>query len=60
MRTPHTHYTKGKTVWVKLRNGEEVIGKFMERKGRYVVLDNAKIQMQAISAMSYRKHQNQP
>lgn len=55
MRTPHTHYTKGKTVWIKLRNGTEVVGKFQERRGRFVVLDSGKVDTRNIRAMNRRR-----
>lgn len=55
MRMPHTHYTKGKTVWVRLRDGTEKIGKFVERKGRFVRLDNLEVRTDEIKAMGYRR-----
>lgn len=56
MKTPHTHYTRGKAVWVKLRDGQRIIGKFVERKGRFVTLDVARIEMRAVAAMGFRNH----
>lgn len=56
MRTPHTHYTKGKTVWVKLRDGTEHVGRFVERKATHVVLDCGKFAVSDLRAMSFRKH----
>jgi small nuclear ribonucleoprotein (snRNP)-like protein len=55
LRTPHTHYAKGKTVWIKLRDGSTLTGKFVERKGKFVVLDNAKVLTNQIRAMTFRK-----
>lgn len=54
MRMPHTHFHKGKTVWVRLKDGSEFVGKFVERKGRFVVLDNVKFRTSELKSMSYR------
>jgi len=59
VRTPHTHYTKGKTVWLKMRDGATMTGKFLERKGRFVHLQtesgNVKVIAGMIRAMSFRR-----
>ncbi len=55
MRMPHTHYTKGKWVWIRLRDGSEHVGKFVERKGRFVRLEGLEVRTKQIEAMSYRK-----
>lgn len=54
MRMPHTHYQKGKMVWIRLRDGTELVGKFKERKGRFVRLLNAEVRTCDISAMGFR------
>jgi hypothetical protein len=56
MRMPHTHYTKGKTVWLRLKSGAEHVGRFVERKGRFVVLDCGKFTTKDLAAMSFRRH----
>lgn len=59
MKMPHTHYTKGKTVWVRLKNGEEHVGRFVETKGRFVVLENRRFETWELKAMGYRRHEMQ-
>lgn len=54
-KQPHTHYTKGRWVWIRLRDGTEVIGKFKERKGRFVRLDNFETTTDQIENMGFRK-----
>lgn len=55
MKFPHTHFTKGKTVRIKLRGGEVVIGRFVQRCARFVVLENAKIETRFIIGMNEHK-----
>ena len=43
MRTPHTAAKKGKRVKVVLKNGEEFIGKFVDRKSKYVMFETRKV-----------------
>lgn len=43
MRTPHTSIRRGKRVKVTLKDGVVVIGKFLDRTGNFVILDNCKI-----------------
>ena len=43
MRTPHTAAKKGKRVKVVLKNGEEFVDKFIDRKSRYVTFENRKV-----------------
>lgn len=43
MRTPHTSTRKGKRVKIIMKNGLVLIGKFKERTGRYVLIDDSKI-----------------
>lgn len=53
MKCPHTHYSKGKKVWVRFRDGTEISSKFLERKGRYIYLEGYKFTVADISAMSF-------
>ncbi len=39
-RTPHTTFRRGKRVIVKLRNGDYIIDKFVERTGKFIILEN--------------------
>lgn len=43
----------GARVLAILRDGSQVIGKFRERKGRFVVLDNARIPTDQLRQLSY-------
>ena len=45
----------GARVIAFLRDGSQVIGKFVERKGRFVVLDNARIPTNQLRQLSYWK-----
>jgi hypothetical protein len=38
-RCPHTHFTKGKRVHVRLRDGSSFIDRFVQREGRFVVFE---------------------
>lgn len=60
MRTPHTHYRKGKTLWIRLRNGNTLVGKFVERKGRFVILNCGKFLVKDISAITFRNLGKEP
>lgn len=53
MKQAHTHFPKGRTVWVRLKNGEEYTGKFVERKGRFVYIDELKFTTKEIKAMGF-------
>lgn len=55
MKTPHTHYTKGKQVWVRLRDKREIIGRFIERQARGVLLDCGEFKIKDISAMGFAR-----
>lgn len=39
MKCAHTHAQRGKKVCLHLRDGRKVLGKFVERTGKFVVLD---------------------
>lgn len=52
----HTRYPKGKTVWLRLKDGSEHIGKFEARTSRHIVLDCGKFEKRHVKAMSQRKH----
>lgn len=60
MKFPHTHYTKGKNVWLRLDSGEEITGKFVERIARYVILDHCKVRTKYIKSMGFRNHNFRP
>lgn len=59
MRTPHSSCKKGKKVRLILRNGNQIISKFIEKKGDFVVLESGKYSMVHIRAFSiYKPHYN--
>lgn len=39
MRTPHTSTYKGKTVFIILRDGTEIIDRFVDKKAGTVILE---------------------
>lgn len=43
MKCPHTNFDRGTRVRVALRNGETIVGKFIERTPKFVVLDCARL-----------------
>lgn len=49
---PHTSCQKGKRVLVRLKNGKRIVGKFIEKKGRYVYLENHKIESGRIKSLT--------
>lgn len=51
----HTSMKTGARVIAFLRDGSRVVGKFIERKGRFVVLDNARIATGDLRQLSYYK-----
>jgi hypothetical protein len=55
MKTPHTSTYKGKTVFIRLKIGEIIAGRFLDKKGHFVILDNAKIPIALIKSFSIRK-----
>jgi hypothetical protein len=57
MRTSHTQYCKGKRVYVNLREGGRVVGKFVERLRDRVVLDVGEFRMKEIRGMGLWKAQ---
>jgi hypothetical protein len=52
MKTPHTCCRKGKRVRLALRNGEVIFGKFIERTGKFIILDIGRYRGNEISAFS--------
>jgi hypothetical protein len=48
----------GARVVAFLRDGTQIIGKFVERKGRFVVLDNARIPTNQLRQLAYWRGQS--
>lgn len=55
MKTPHTHFRRGKRVFLILRDGRRITDKFVERTARHVVLENHKIQTAQLRSMSFHR-----
>lgn len=55
MRTPHLNCTRGKRVIIKLRCGKVIIDKFIERRGRYIVLEHSTIAKRDIASFGIYK-----
>lgn len=56
MKTPHTSTYQGKTVFIRLKNGNKFEDKFMGKKSRFVILEkNGKVPIVEIKSFSIRK-----
>jgi hypothetical protein len=56
MRTPHTCTFKGKTVFVKLKNGDQFEDKFKDKKQKFVFFERVgKVPIIEIRSFSIRK-----
>jgi len=52
----HTSYPKGTTIWIKYKNGDEVVGKFADHKsGKVLLEDGTIVNLKDVRAMSIRK-----
>ena len=56
-KTPHSSCRRGKRVLVILRDGTEIIDKFVERTGKFVILENHKFTVDEIRSFAIYKHQ---
>lgn len=54
-RINHTSCQKGKRVFIRLRNGEEFVEKFVEKKGRFIFTENHKVRTCDVSIFSITK-----
>jgi hypothetical protein len=55
LRTPHTTVRRGKKVRVKLRDGTLIIDKFVERTGKFVILENHTLKPVEIMSLNIYK-----
>jgi len=56
MRMPHTSTFKGKTVFIRLKNGDSFEDKFKDKKQKFVILEKAgKVPIIEIKSFSIRK-----
>ena len=53
----HTTMKTGARVVAFLRDGRQIIGRFKERKGRFVVLDTATINVADLRTLGYWRPQ---
>jgi len=52
----HTSYNKGTTIWIKMKNGQVLTGKFADHKsGKVLLEDGTIILLKNVRAMSIRK-----
>jgi hypothetical protein len=57
MRTPHTATTKGKRVYVQLKDGTEFVDKFLDRKGHYCFFEeHGKVRRSLIKVFTIYKN----
>jgi len=52
MKTPHTSTYKGKRVYIRLKNGERIVGKFMDKNGHFLWIDDRKIAIAEVKAFA--------
>ena len=52
---PHTHFPRGRRVRVVLRDGTVIVGKFMERTSRHIVLDSHRIRTNTLRSVTYAR-----
>lgn len=52
----HTHYHKGTPLFIRLKSGKIIVGKFADHKSGKVILENGQIiALSEVKAMSIRK-----
>lgn len=52
MKTPHTSTYKGKRVYVRLKSGERITGKFEDKNGHFLWIDKRKIPIAEVKAFA--------
>jgi len=52
MKMPHTSTYKGKRVYVRLKNGERFVAKFMDRKGKFIIFDTRMVSSGEVKAFA--------
>lgn len=59
MGCPHTTFSKGTTVRVVLRSGEVLITKFVERKPKYIILQDRRLSGREVKSITiYKESEN--
>lgn len=52
----HTHYNKGTTIFIRLKSGKIIVGKFADHKsGKVILEDGSIVALSDVKAMSIRK-----
>jgi len=52
----HTSYSKGTTIWIKMKDNRIITGKFADHKsGKVLLEDGTVIHLKDVRAMSIRK-----
>lgn len=54
-RINHTSCQKGKRVFVRLRNGQEFVDKFVEKKGRFIQTEHYRFKTSDIDIFTINK-----
>jgi len=52
VKTPHTSTYKGKRVYIRLKTGERIVGKFQNKNAHFLWIDERKIPIATIKAFS--------
>ncbi|WP_250533512.1 hypothetical protein [Caballeronia sp. AZ10_KS36] len=55
MKTPHTSCARGTRVRVVLRSGEVIVAKFVERTGKFVLLEGHRLRGADIRTFGIKK-----
>lgn len=56
MRTPHTSTYKGKTVFIILRDGRQIIDKFVDKKAGTIILERTgRLPVSEVRSFSHRR-----
>ncbi len=62
MKKPHTSTFKGKRVYIRLKNGIRISGKFVEKTGRWVIIDRMEdfLRLEVANIKSFSIYKNKP
>jgi hypothetical protein len=50
--SPHTSTYKGKRVYVRLKSGERIVGKFEDKKAKFIRIDDREIPIGEVKAFA--------
>ena len=61
MKTPHMSTFKGKRVYIRLKSGERLVGKFQDKNAHFMWIDERKILIAEVKAFAiYREKTTKP